>query len=255
MNLNTHHFGEETDRPNLVIAHGLFGSSRNWRAIARQLAKDRLVVTVDMRNHGDSFWADTQSYFDMADDLGSVLDGLDGPSDLLGHSMGGKAAMVLALRAPALINRLLVVDIAPVSYSHSHQGHIDALRAIDLGKISSRKDVDDILMRDIPDQMTRAFLLQSLVMAPNEAARWSLNLDVLSREMDKIVGFPKVEGDFDRPALFLRGGLSDYVTEDATPEIKQLFTNATIETIDGADHWVQAEKPREFIASVKAFLG
>ncbi|MEM7241673.1 MAG: alpha/beta fold hydrolase [Pseudomonadota bacterium] len=254
MKLATHHLGEKTDQPNLVIAHGLFGSSRNWRAIARQFSKDRLVVTVDMRNHGESFWADTQSYFDMADDLRAVIANLDGPSDLLGHSMGGKAAMVRALRDADTINRLLVVDIAPVPYAHSHQGHIDALQALDLTTLSSRKEADEMLQADIPDEMTRAFLLQSLVMGP-DGARWSLNLDVLSDEMDKIIGFPEIEGLFNESALFLRGAASDYVDDKFVPEIKRLFPQAVFDTIAGAGHWIQADKPREFIASIKAYLG
>ena len=134
--LNTLTHGTPTARPPLLIAHGLFGSARNWGAIAKRLAEARQVVAVDMRNHGTSDWFETQTYPEMAADLAAVL---DGPSDILGHSMGGKAAMVLALGRPDLVRRLIVADIAPVAYAHSQLDKIAAMRRVDLARVRSRE--------------------------------------------------------------------------------------------------------------------
>ena len=205
MLLNYQSFGEASDKPTLVIAHGLFGSARNWRAIARQLSRDRLVVAVDMRNHGNSFHDDTHDYPTMAADLGAVIRHLGAPCDLLGHSMGGKAAMVLALSEPSLISSLIIVDIAPVAYEHSHLGHIEALQALDIDALSSRKEADELLIDQIPEDMVRGFLLQSLDMDPS-GNRWKINLSALEKAMDDIIGFPSVSGQFLGPTLFLRGG-------------------------------------------------
>lgn len=230
----------------LLIAHGLFGSARNWGVIAKRLSQTRPVVVVDMRNHGDSPWYDTHSFADLAADLAEVI---DAPCDVLGHSMGGKAAMVLALRAPEKVNRLVVADIAPVTYGHTQMGPITAMRGVDLAAMTTRADAKAQL-RDlepgVPD-----FLLQSLDM---KTRTWHLNIDVLAAAMDQIIGFPQVTGQFDRPTLFLSGGNSDYVQPDSRPIIKALFPAAKFAKIPGAGHWLHAEKPREFEAAVAAFL-
>lgn len=229
--------------PKLLIAHGLFGSGRNWGVIAKRLADQFHVIAPDMRNHGDSPWFDTQSYFDMAEDLAELL---DGPSYVIGHSMGGKAAMVMALKYPHLIKGLIVADIAPVAYQHTQSQHIDALRAIDLTPIEKRSDAGATL-----DAEVRDFLLQSLDVA---GKKWKLNLDVLAAEMPKIIGFPDVSGVFDGPTLFLSGGDSDYVTPDARPTIKGLFPKARFAKLPGAGHWLHAQKPRDFEAAVRTFF-
>ena len=230
----------------LLIAHGLFGSARNWGVIAKRLSETRPVITVDMRNHGLSPWYNSHSYSDLADDLAQVI---DQPMDVLGHSMGGKAAMVLALENPHLINRLIVADIAPVGYGHSQMGPIEAMRRVDLNTVESRSDAKEQLGDLEPG--VADFLLQSLDM---KEKCWRLNLDVLSADMDKIIGFPDISGQFDGPTLFLSGGTSDYVQRDARPQIKALFPNAKFAKIPGAGHWLHAEKPREFGAAVSAFL-
>ncbi len=232
--------------PPLLIAHGLFGSARNWGVIAKRLSAERAVITVDMRNHGSSPWFDGHSYADLAGDLAEVL---EGPADVLGHSMGGKAAMVLALEKPSLVNRLIVADIAPVSYTHTQMGPIAAMRGVDLATIENRSDAKAQLGDLEPG--VDDFLLQSLDM---KEKRWRLNLDVLADEMDKIIGFPDVTGQFDGPTLFLSGANSDYVQRDARPQIKALFPAAKFAKIPGAGHWLHAEKPREFTAAVSAFL-
>ena len=249
-------YGEDADdgdagRPPLLIVHGLFGSGRNWRAIARRMARLRRVTTVDMRNHGDSPRADSQSYADMADDLAETIGALGGQADVLGHSMGGKAAMVLALSRPQLVRRLLVADIAPVAYAHSQNHLIAAMRGLDLARIGSRSQADEALSASIDSPQLRAFLLQSLDL---EARRWRLNLDVLERDMALITGFPEIEGRFDGPSLFLSGKDSDYVRAEHRARIKALFANARFAKIPGAGHWLHAERPRAFIAAAEAFF-
>ncbi len=253
MLLNYQIFGEKSDHPTLIIAHGLFGSSRNWRAIARQLSRDRQVVTVDMRNHGESFHNEVHDYPSMAEDLASVTRHFGAPCDLLGHSMGGKAAMFLACIEPSLINRLLVIDIAPVRYDHSHLENINALLALELDRITSRSTADEALKASIPDDVVRAFLVQSLVIEEG-GNRWMLNLPVLKTAHDDVLGFPEVEGQFTGSALFLSGGQSDYVTSSHNGLILQHFPSTEFEIIAKAGHWVQAEAPREFIEAVSAFI-
>lgn len=244
--LNTIIHGEQTDKPTLLIAHGLFGSARNWGVLAKRLSADRQVVAVDMRNHGASPWFETHSYEDMAGDLADVV---DGPVDLLGHSMGGKAAMVMALAHPAKINKLIVADIAPVTYNHTQMGPLQAMRDVDMASVNSRADAKAQL--NYLDPGVDDFLLQSFDL---KEKRWKLNLDVLAAEMPKIIGFPHVDGTFDGPTLFLSGAESDYVKPDYRPTIKQHFPAAKFAKIPGAGHWLHAEKPREFEASVSAFL-
>lgn len=239
--------------PPLLIAHGLFGSARNWGAIARRLADRSEVAAVDMRNHGASFWDRHHGYADMADDLAKVIEHIGGRADLLGHSMGGKAAMMLALTRPELVRRLVVADIAPVAYSHTHAGHIAAMRGLELRGLHSRAEADHKLAEVIENAGVRAFLLQSLDLK-SDPPRWRLNLDVLEAEMARILGWPDVEGRFDGPVLFLSGAQSDYVKRDDRAAIKALFPAARFAKIPGTGHWLHAEKPREFEAAVRAFL-
>ncbi|WP_430225862.1 alpha/beta fold hydrolase [Paroceanicella profunda] len=240
--------------PPLVIAHGLFGSARNWRAIARKLSATRRVVAVDMRNHADSFHAPGHSYDDMAGDLEAVIGAVcGGTADLLGHSMGGKAAMVLALRNGGMLRKLVIADIAPVSYTHSHAQFIAAMQAVDLSTVTARSDADAQLAARVRDPSMRAFLIQSLAITP-EGAHWKLNLDALDAVMEEVIAWPGETGVFDKPVLFLTGARSDYVKPEDHAAIRALFPSAAFESLDGAGHWLHAEKPKEFIAAVDAFL-
>ena len=241
------------DRPALLIAHGLFGSGRNWGVVARRLALRRDVVAVDMRNHGSSPRAASQSYPDMAGDLAEVIAPL-GQVDLLGHSMGGKAAMQLALSDGSLIRRLVVADIAPVAYGHDQSPHIHAMRGLDLSGLATRGEADRRLQAAIPDPGLRAFFLQSLDLKAQPPA-WRLNLDVLEAEMPKIVGWPGTEGRFDGPVLFLTGSDSAYVKPEHREVIRALFPAARFAKLLGAGHWLHADRPREFEATVRVFLG
>lgn len=246
--LNANTFGSDTETTPLLIAHGLFGSARNWGVVAKRLSSDRLVTAVDMRNHGESPWFDGHRYPDMADDLARAI---SERADVLGHSMGGKAAMLLALNVPEKVRKLVVADIAPVAYSHTQTPLIDAMKSLDLSLIETRGDADRLLEPLIDDAGVRAFLLQSLDV---KERRWRLNLDVLAKEMDHIIGFPEVSGVFHGPALFLSGANSDYVKREHRDRIRSLFPAARFAKIPGVGHWLHAEKPREFEAAVSAFL-
>lgn len=254
MNTIHHPATEVRTHPPLLIAHGLFGSARNWGVIARRLADTRDVWVLDMRNHGESPRMPTHSYPDLAADLSATIRQIGAPIDVLGHSMGGKAAMQLALTEPDLIRRLIVADIAPVAYTHDQTRHIDAMRALDLTDLTTRGEADRRLSAQIPDPGLRAFFLQSLDLKAEGGPRWRLNLDVLEAEMSKIVGWPGTQGSFPRPALFLTGAESHYVKPEHRDTIRSLFPMARFAKLPGAGHWLHAEKPREFEETVRVFL-
>ncbi|KQI68079.1 esterase [Loktanella sp. 3ANDIMAR09] len=246
--LNTVVTGTATDKPALLIAHGLFGSARNWGVIAKRLADTRRVIAVDMRNHGESFHSDTHRYPEMAEDLAEVIAAQGGPVDVMGHSMGGKAAMMLALTQPALVRRLIVADIAPTAYAHDQFGPLNAMRGVDLSAVTTRKDAADQM--DI-DPAVIPFLLQSLNLRDK---RWDLNLETLAADMGHITGWPEVDAQFNGPVLMLRGANSDYVTPDHTATIAALFPQAQTQTIADAGHWLHAEQPRAVETAVRDFL-
>ncbi|WP_022705272.1 alpha/beta fold hydrolase [Pseudorhodobacter ferrugineus] len=242
-----------TSLPALLIVHGLFGSARNWGVIARRMAADRDVVVVDMRNHGESPQFSSHSYPDMAADLAAVIEQHGAPMDVVGHSMGGKAAMQLALMHGDLVDRLIVADIAPVAYSHDQSHHIAAMRGLDLTDVTQRSEADRRLAQHMDDPALRAFFLQSLDLKATPP-RWRLNLDVLEAEMPKIVGWPGTEGKFGGPTLFLTGADSHYVQPDYRNAIRAQFPTARFAKILGAGHWLHADKPREFEDTMRVFL-
>ncbi len=240
--------GAPTRKTPLLIAHGLYGSARNWGAIAKRISDSRQVVAVDMRNHGESPWYETHGYPEMAADIAEII---EGETDVIGHSMGGKAAMAMALSHPAHVRRLVVADIAPVRYTHTQLSMIEAMREVDLDQVETRRDADMQLAQRIEEPSVRAFLLQSLDV---KARRWRLNLDVLARDMPKIMDFPAFETRFEGPALFLAGANSDYVTREHRDTIKARFPKARFAKLPNAGHWLHADQPRGFEAAVRAFL-
>lgn len=235
----------------LLIAHGLYGSGRNWNVIAKRLSAQRRVITVDMRNHGHSFWSDDHSYPAMGHDLAQVIDNIGAPMDVLGHSMGGKAAMMLALTRPDAVRSLIVADIAPVAYSHTQIQFIEAMRAVDLSSVTRRSDANEQLAANGVEAALCSFLTQSLDVA---GKRWRLNLDALAANMDAILSFPQTEDRFDGPTLFLSGAKSDYVSRDRRPTIQGLFPQARFAKVPGAGHWLHADNPRAFEQNVSAYL-
>ena len=245
------HHGGPTDRPGLLIVHGLYGSARNWGVIAKRLSDTRHVVAVDMRNHGASPWFETHSYEDQAADLAEVIESFEGPYDVLGHSMGGKAAMVLALTRPELVNRLVVADIAPVPYDNNQIQYIEAMQSVDLGRVVKRSDAGKQLLEKIDNPDLAPFFLQSLDIRKK---RWLLNLDTLAHEMPKIIGFPDISGSYEGKVMFLAGAESRYIRPEYRSRIKELFPRAQFAKIPGAGHWLHAEKPRDFEAAVRHWL-
>jgi esterase len=252
--LMTHHYPATTpqgQRP-LLIAHGLFGSARNWNVAAKNLASTRDVVTVDMRNHGQSAWQPTQTYADMAGDLAEVIHAQGAPMDVMGHSMGGKAAMMLALTQPDLVGQLVIGDIAPVPYAHDNTQHITAMRSLPMVPMT-RAEADRALAPMVPEPGLRAFFLQSLDLH-STPPRWRLNLDVLQAFMPQIVGWPPVSGQFNGRTLFLSGGQSSYVRPEHRQIIRSLFPHARFVKIPDAGHWLHADAPRAFETTVDVFL-
>ncbi|GHC48714.1 alpha/beta fold hydrolase [Neogemmobacter tilapiae] len=252
--LNLVSFPSDGPGTSLLIVHGLFGSARNWNAIARNLSAGRPVYAVDQRNHGESPWFDSQSYTDMARDLVEIIEAIGGPVDVLGHSMGGKAAMVLALTRPDLIRRLVVGDIAPVAYAHDNTQHISAMKALNLNGITTRSEANKRLEPLVPDAGLRAFFLQSLDLKAEGGARWRLNLDVLARDMPQIIGWPGVSGQFPGATLFLTGALSHYMQPEYRAPIKAMFPKARFAKLPEAGHWLHADQPRAFEETVRVFL-
>ncbi|HUF57009.1 MAG TPA: alpha/beta fold hydrolase [Thermohalobaculum sp.] len=246
---------ERSDEPPLLMAHGLFGSARNFHTIAGKLAARRRVIAVDMRSHGSAPWGEA-GYEAMAADLAHAVERLaGGRARVLGHSMGGKAAMGLALSRPELVDALVVADIAPLTYRHSHIETIRGMQAVDLDRVRRRSDAEQALAEAVPEKQLRLFLLQNLVIEDGRA-RWRIDLEGLGEGMDRLIGWP---GDwprdsYDGPTLFLHGGASDYVPPESHPRIRGLFPHAEIEAIDGAGHFLHAEKPAEFTDAVDRWL-
>jgi esterase len=241
----------------LVILHGLLGSARNWGGIAQALGDKRRVLAVDMPNHGASPWSEIMDYPFMAREIGKFLDAIVGePVDLLGHSMGGKAAMTLALTRPELVSRLVVADIAPVRYGHTFAPYIKAMRAAPVGTATRRGEVEEALRAIITDPGVRAFLMQNLEGQPG-SYRWRANLAVLGASMDEILDFPHFPDGthFGGPTLFLHGDLSDYVRPAHQDIIAALFPDHRLESLAGAGHWVHADRPADFVRAVGEFIG
>lgn len=244
------------DRPTLVLLHGLLGSSSNWHSIARQLEVDYHILVPDLRNHGRSPHDPDASYQALSGDLLELLDehGLD-QAILVGHSMGGKTAMLSALEQGERVEALVVVDIAPVNY-HNRFGEIfPALAELDLKSLKDRNQADDILAQRLPERSLRQYLLQNLAHGKS-GWLWRMNLDALVADMAKIIAFPELSASrqYTGPTLFLHGGNSDYLKPEYEPGIRARFPYARLRAIAGAGHWVYAEKPAEFIAALRHFL-
>ena len=249
-------FSETGAGPPLVILPGLFGSKRNWASLARMLGGRHRVLTADLRNHGESPWAEPHDYPAMAGDVARLIEtAVAGPANVLGHSMGGKAAMMLALERPDLVARLVVLDIAPVASTGTPIGSIRAMRALPLERFTRRSEVADALAGAIPDRAVRNFLSLNAAVG-DEGLSWTLNLAGIEQDFEAILGFPELPPgcSFTGPTLFLAGGRSNYLRPEHRPAIERLFPAATIETIPEAGHWVHADAPQAFVAAVNRFL-
>jgi len=239
----------------LVILHGLYGNQANWSLHARQLAEQWAVYVFDARNHGLSPHAQTMSLEDMADDVAETMTGLGlEQAHLLGHSMGGKAAMLLALRQPQRVRSLVVVDIAPVDYHKNRDEVLQALLELDLAALQSRAEADQVLGQSIPEKPVRDFLLANLQRSAEGTFQWRINLPVIARSFPAIAGWPLIEAVYEGPALFIRGERSRYILPEHKPAMLRYFPNATLETVSGAGHWVHSEKPEAVQGLIRNFL-
>ena len=241
--------------PPLLILHGLLGANGNWHTLSRTAFREvATVYAVDQRNHGRSPHTDRIDYPSMAADVRDFVDhhGL-GATHLLGHSMGGKTAMQAALTYPDVVDRLIVVDMAPRAYAPRHTDLLDALARIDPAAYENRDAIDATLAEDVPDWAMRQFLLKNLDY-DGEQYSWKMNLDAIRRHYDDINAAITGEKPFEGPTLFVRGEESDYVSEADLPEIKELFPNAELATIDDAGHWVHADQPEALAEVVTTFL-
>jgi esterase len=239
--------------PPVVILHGLFGSRRNWRSIANALSAHCRVFCVDLRNHGASPWAATMGYPEMAADVRMLIESerLDRPV-VIGHSMGGKTAMTLALEAPTAVGRLIVVDIAPVSYVDRVTPYLEAMRSIDTGSVTQRAEVMRQMSERIPDAQTVAFLMQNLVVR-DDHFDWRLNLPAIAAAMNTLSGFPAeaLLRSYRGPATMIYGSLSEYVRPLEQTAIGDAFPSMRMVEVEGAGHWVHIDRPAAFVAALE----
>ncbi len=257
--------------PRVVFVHGLFGQGKNWTTAAKGLTDGHRVTLLDLPNHGHSPWTDRVDYVDMAQLVAAELESFGEPVTLVGHSMGGKVAMQLALRRPELLRGLVVVDIAPVEYPVSggrtddpdeeaspFGAFITAMRAVDLGALRTREDADRALREAVPSTMVRSFLLQSLVREGVGSGRWRwrLNLATLERDLGELRGFPDPPPGavYEGPVLWIAGADSHYVLPEDRARMDELFPATRLVRIKGAGHWVHSEQPEVFLRTLQAFL-
>ncbi len=253
--LYTRTLGDHGSR--VVLCHGLFGQGRNWTQIAKALATDHRVLLVDMPDHGRSPWSEGFDYVGVADQVATLL--ADEPAAVVGHSMGGKVAMVAALRHPEVVQRLCVVDVAPVVYTggNEFEGFVAAMRDLDLTTLETRDEADARLAGAVPDPGVRAFLLQNL-RRDGDAWRWQLNLDVLGDDLDTIRGWPEDQvadrDPYDGPVLWVAGEQSAYIRDDHAEVMERWFPRVRRVTVKGAGHWVHSERPAVVVEILRRFL-
>ena len=239
----------------LLIMHGVFGSSDNWQTLGKEFSKHFKVYLIDLRNHGKSPHSDEFDYHLMAEDVLELLEEEQlEAAHLLGHSMGGKVAMNLATKNPEKIKKLIVVDIAPKDYPPHHQQIFAGFRSVDLGSLKSRKDADDQMSKVIKNFGVRQFILKNLDRDSNGLFRWKLNLNAIEKAAEMVGNGLEQGSHFDGETLFIAGGNSDYILQEDHETILSIFPKAEVETIEGAGHWVHAEKPVELKQAVESFL-
>jgi len=258
--------------PRVVFVHGLFGQGKNWTTIAKGLADGHRVTLLDLPNHGHSPWTERVDYVDMAELVAAELESFAEPVTLVGHSMGGKVSMQLALRRPELLRALVVVDIAPVEYplqggrtddadeeASPFEAFIAAMRAVDLESLKTRDEADAALRAAVRSRMVRSFLLQSLVregLGSDGRWRWRLNLDLLARDLGELRGFPAPPpgATYDGPVLWIAGANSHYVLPEDRARMDELFPATRLVRIKNAGHWVHSEQPEVFLETIRRFL-
>jgi esterase len=249
------HFQRQGDGFPLVILHGLLGSLDNWETVSRKLGEPYQVLAVDQRNHGRSPHSEVFNYDAMVEDLREFLEEQRiHRAHVMGHSMGGKTAMHFALRHPELVEKLIVVDMAPKAYAPRHEPIFEALSSVDLKAFRERSAVGEALATSIPDTAMRQFLLKNVGRDEAGAFRWKMNLPVIRRNYNGLNLAMESDRTFDGPTLFIKGGLSDYIEAGDVALINQLFPRATFKTVEKAGHWVHADAPEKLVKIVFDFL-
>lgn len=253
MDLNFKEYG--SGEP-LIILHGFMGSLDNWHTLATQFGKKYHVFSVDQRNHGKSQHSDTHTQDLMVADLKEFIESKKLTNlSLLGHSMGGKVVMKFALLYPTLVKRLIVVDIAPRQYKQGHDDVFEAIFAVDLNKIESRKEAEEMMLPFVADFGTRQFLLKNLERKEDGTYEWKMNLRTLHIDYDEIAKSIESEVPFLGSALVIKGGKSKYISNLDEADFKKLFPKYQLQIIEEAGHWVHAEAPKEFALLVETFMG
>jgi len=248
------HYHRTGHGPTLLILHGLFGTWENWGFQVKKLSEKFDIIAADLRNHGSSPHHDNISYHLMAEDVIELMDRLGvEQASILGHSMGGKVAMQLALDHPQRVEKLIVADIAPVEYPPHHEDVFAGLLDVDLDAVTSRAEADQQLARHIDSAGVRAFLLKNLQRGKQGGFDWKMNVAALHNEYRHIAAAP-AEGQYPGPVLFIKGGDSDYLLPEHADAIKSRFPNAGYKVIEGVGHWLHAEKPAAFNRLVERFL-
>ncbi len=256
MLLSYRHIGNE-GKP-IIILHGLFGVSDNWVHFARSISSIANIIIPDLRNHGLSEHSRVHNYDAMMDDVIELMDKLEiEKANIIGHSMGGKLAMKLALCSPERVGKLMVVDISPRSYKHynEHQSLIEVMLSVDFDEITSREKAETFLAKQIPERRLLLFVLKNLYWIRPNRLGWRLNLNALYENLPYIYEEITSSTASDVPTLFVRGGLSAYLMEHDIPLIEQLFTHFEIKTIANAGHWVHADAEEELLGLAMGFLG
>lgn len=252
MTLNYKEFGQGEP---LIILHGLFGTLDNWQTLAKRFAENNMVFIVDQRNHGKSPHTTEHSYALMGEDLREFMESnYMYKAHILGHSMGGKAAMKFALTYPDMVDKLTIVDISPRANEGGHETIFKALFSLDLSKIESRKEADAQLSELITDVGIRQFLLKNITRKKAGGYRWKMNLEALHTHYQEILAETTGEEIFEGESLFIRGGQSDYVLDTDMAQILEYFPKARLETVKNAGHWVHAEQPDRLFQLVSDFL-
>lgn len=253
LELNYKSFGQGDP---IVILHGLFGALDNWQTLGKKLAENFTVYLVDQRNHGRSPHDKAHTYAAMAEDLHHFMEShWMFKAHIIGHSMGGKTAMAFARAHPDMVDKLVVVDIAPKAYQGGHEPIFKALQGLDLSRVESRGDAEKALQTEIESLGIRQFLLKNLSRNKDGRYRWKMNLDALwAHYTDILAGPPEAAVPYPGDTLFVRGGRSDYITDDDLSLLKQHFPNHRLETVAGAGHWVHAEAPAQLLKHLKRFL-
>ena len=248
------YFGGE-GKPPLVILHGLFGSSRNWQAVAPHLVRHYEVFALDLRNHGESPHTETMDYSEMLDDLRQWLDHQDlDPVSLLGHSLGGKVAMAMACRCPEYVSSLVVVDIAPKRYPPGHDAKLGAMLRLELSSIRTRSEAEARLHDELNDWPVVKFLSSNLMRLPDEGFRWRINLTAVAQAVDQLYGNPLSYGNrFDGPVLFMRGSKSHYIDDLDRDRLERYFPGYILSTIRNAGHNIHTDNQEAFLAAMEYF--